>query len=86
MLYTVDCVGAWAPWGTCSATCGGGVQTQTFSITTQASGGGLACLFANGDIDSVTQACGWDLCPCKCVLMRSWSAEHVSGDLKYFLL
>ena len=59
----VDCVGN---WGACSAACNGG--TQTFAITTPASGGGAACPFADG----ATQACNPQPCPINCV--GSWQA------------
>jgi Tfp pilus assembly protein PilV len=59
----VSCVGQWSG---CSQSCGGG--TQTFSVTTPASNGGLACPFAVGAI----QACNTQACPANCV--GSWSA------------
>lgn len=57
----IDCVGN---WGACSAACNGG--TQTYTITTPASGGGAACPFATG----ATQACNTQACPVNCV--GSW--------------
>lgn len=59
----VDCVGAFGALGACSATaCGtAGTRTQTFSITTQASGKGKACANADGAQQSVP--CQAAACP-----------------------
>ncbi len=48
-----DCVGS---WGTCTKTCGGGLQT--FLISSQARGGGNSCAANNGS----TQACNIQAC------------------------
>ena len=58
----VDCdVSDWSSWGTCSATCGGGDQIRTRTITTQPSYGGAAC----PDLTE-TQACNTNPCPVDC--------------------
>jgi len=59
----VDCVGAWSNFGACSATCGGGTQTQTYTIKTQAANGGAAC----PTVLEHTQACNQQACPVDCV-------------------
>ena len=55
----VDCtVSPWSAWGTCSASCGGGTQTQTRSIVTPAANGGQACPTL-----TQTQTCNTQACP-----------------------
>lgn len=44
----VNCVGSWSAYGACSATCGSGSQTRTYTVSTAASDGGLECAAANG--------------------------------------
>jgi hypothetical protein len=61
----IDCVGNWTPWGTCSKTCGGGTQTRTFKVTTQAQYGGIACPVADGTPES--QPCNTQNCPVNCI-------------------
>jgi len=54
----VDCVVSdWGPYGACSASCGGGTQTRTRTITTPASNGGAACPAL-----SQSQACNVQAC------------------------
>jgi len=66
----VNCVGSWSEYGSCSATCGGGAQLRTYSITTNAANGGIQCPFRNGDTE--TRSCNNDACPIvDCV--GSWS-------------
>merc|ERR1711994_289961 len=57
----VDCVGSWSGFGSCSATCGGGVQSRTYTITTNAENGGSQCPQVNGATQ--TQTCNNDACP-----------------------
>lgn len=56
-----NCVGTWSSWSTCSATCGSGQQTRTFSISVQAQNGGTPCVATNGQ--SGTQPCSISSCP-----------------------
>jgi Thrombospondin type 1 domain len=70
-----NCVGS---WGACSAACGDG--TQTYTITTNASGGGTACEAAN----NATKPCKIKPCDVDCV--GSWSAcpaVHNGGSQTY---
>ena len=65
----VNCVGSWSGFGACSKSCGGGTQSQTYSVTTAAGPGGSACPHANGQVN--TQTCNTQGCPVNCV--GSWS-------------
>ena len=69
----VDCgVSNWSTWSACDKKCGGGVQTQTRTVTQQAAHGGAACPTSL----SQTQACNTQGCPQDCVVSAwgSWSA------------
>eukprot|EP01060_Flectonema_neradi_P009552 TRINITY_DN167_c0_g1_i3.p1 TRINITY_DN167_c0_g1~~TRINITY_DN167_c0_g1_i3.p1 ORF type:complete len:614 (+),score=130.17 TRINITY_DN167_c0_g1_i3:78-1844(+) len=60
----VDCeVSEWSSWSDCDATCGGGSQTRTRTITVDPVGNGAAC----PDL-SETQSCNTDPCPINCVV------------------
>jgi Spondin-like TSP1 domain len=66
----VDCgVSTWSDWSSCSVKCGGGIQTQTRTVTQQAANGGAACPTTL----SQTQACNTQGCPVDCVV-SAWSA------------
>jgi hypothetical protein len=55
---TIDCDGSWGGWGGCSATCGGGEQSRSYTIVAAASGTGTAC-----PADSPqSQGCNTDVC------------------------
>jgi len=56
----VNCVGSWGPLSQCTATCGGGTQTQTYTVSTPAQNGGVACTAASGQTQ--TQACNNGAC------------------------
>ena len=57
-LAPVDCVvSSWSAFGACSASCGGGTQTQTRTVITPASNGGAACPAL-----SQSQACNVQAC------------------------
>jgi len=65
----INCaVSGWSAWSVCSVTCGGGMQTQTRTITTQPAFGGVACPAL-----SQSQPCNTQGCPVNCAV-SSWSA------------
>jgi len=64
-VIPVACVGAWGEWGACSQSCGGGMKSRTYAVTTPASGGGQACPANNGQIEET--ACNTQACPVACV-------------------
>jgi len=72
----IDCqVSDWSDWSVCTATCGGGTQQQTRTITVAAAYGGMTCpaLFASRTCN--TQTCP-SPSPVDCVLSEyssSWS-------------
>eukprot|EP01012_Entosiphon_sulcatum_P049574 TRINITY_DN6820_c0_g1_i5.p1 TRINITY_DN6820_c0_g1~~TRINITY_DN6820_c0_g1_i5.p1 ORF type:complete len:1020 (+),score=28.13 TRINITY_DN6820_c0_g1_i5:698-3757(+) len=60
----IDCVvSGWGPWGSCSKTCGGGVQSRERVITVQPANGGLPC----PELSEVT-ACSLQPCPVDCIV------------------
>jgi hypothetical protein len=65
-----DCIGSWVDDNNgCSKTCGGGVKTQTYQITTPASGGG-SCTQADSSPRNIE--CNIQPCPVNCV--GSWGS------------
>ena len=66
----IDCVGEWGAWGACSASCGGGEQTRTFTQTTPAAHGGTACVAGQNAVSR--QACNTQPCPVNC--QGGWGA------------
>ncbi len=58
----IDCVVASLGFDTCSASCGGGTQTEILSVTTAPAYGGAACRAPT------TQACNTQPCPVDCVV------------------
>jgi hypothetical protein len=64
----IDCVVSdWSEWSTCTATCGGGMQTRTRTVLVPAQFGGAAC----GSL-SESRACNEQPCPVNCVV-SAWS-------------
>eukprot|EP01048_Picozoa_sp_COSAG05_P011501 COSAG05_NODE_1084_length_5930_cov_11.147316_8_plen_394_part_01 len=80
-LAVVDCVGEWV-WGPCSTTCGDGETIVTFSVSTAAENGGLACESADGETQ--TQYCYDGDCPVDVDCVGSWgewgSCSTTCGD------
>ncbi len=66
----VNCVGSWSNNSTCSATCGGWVFQQVYTITTAAANGGTACSATNGATRWGSTSCNTQGCPVNCV--GSW--------------
>ena len=48
-----DCVGQWAEWGACDASCGNGTKSRFFNVAQPAAGGGRDCVATAGaeDVD-----------------------------------
>jgi hypothetical protein len=63
-------VTVWTQWSECSATCGGGHQNRSRTITTPAANGGTPCPQAMSE----TQACNSDPCPVNCAL-NDWPTQ-----------
>jgi hypothetical protein len=61
---SIDCVGSFGAFDSCSASCGGGTQSRTYTIQTNAEHGGATCPHTNGHID--TQNCNTQPCPIDC--------------------
>jgi hypothetical protein len=61
---SVDCVGSFGAFDSCSAPCGGGTQSRTYTIQTNAEKLGATCPHPNGYID--TQNCNTQPCPINC--------------------
>ena len=54
----VDCAGSWGSWGSCSESCGSGIQSRSYSVATAASGGGISC----PSVTTMTQVCNTQAC------------------------
>lgn len=54
----INCVGSWPGWGACSETCGGGLQSRTWTTTTAPQHGGTACPSPS----TQSQACSTQAC------------------------
>lgn len=65
----VNCDGNWSEWADCTAECGGGTQTRTYSITREAQNEGTPCPTTNGSQDS--RPCNTEACA---------TCSTVSGD------
>jgi len=64
----VDCEGSWGGFGACSKPCGGGQQSRSYTVTTQAAHDGDACPSSLQE----SQACNTNECPVNCV--GGWGA------------
>jgi len=66
----IDCQGSWSDVGECSATCGGGLQTQQFTVSVDPAHGGSACPTSQRSI----QQCNAQSCPAPVDCKGEWSA------------
>jgi hypothetical protein len=59
--YCVDCgMSEWQTWGTCTKSCGGGVQSRTRRIVTPPSAGGAPCPKTADSVPCNTQSCPYN--------------------------
>ena len=65
----VNCVGTWSGWGDCSQSCGGGIQTQEWTTTTEPLHGGTVCPSPSTE----TQVCNEQACPVATNCIGAWS-------------
>lgn len=77
-----NCVlGAWSAWGACSATCGGGQQSQKRTVVQEAKNGGTPC---SANLET-TRACNTQPCevsrgvPCQWGQWSNWGACDKCG-------
>jgi len=50
----INCAGSWSSYGSCSASCGPGNRTRTYTVNTPASGGGASCPQIDGATESIS--------------------------------
>jgi len=62
----LNCGYVWGNWNTCTATCGGGMQTRKASVQREAQAGGNACPVVQ------QRSCNQDDCPINCA-MNAWA-------------
>eukprot|EP01050_Picozoa_sp_SAG11_P003693 SAG11_NODE_215_length_12235_cov_11.843276_8_plen_230_part_00 len=72
----VHCAGSWGEWSTCSDECGGGTQTRSYVVSTEASNGGTDCSAEAGATES--QSCNEAACAVHCV--GSWDEWSTCSD------
>ncbi|WIA30248.1 hypothetical protein OEZ86_000338 [Tetradesmus obliquus] len=80
----VDCVGGWE-WGECSQSCGGGVATAWFTVSTPASNGGKPCEAEPNAMKSKTcnaQSCGQAVDDYVTAVSGQWTPIDVSANDK----
>jgi len=68
------CEGSWSSWSACSAPCGGGIKTKTWTTTKEPKYGGTAC--PSPKIQSAD--CNTQACPIDCV--GEWKESNNSCD------
>lgn len=79
-----DCVMTdWSNWEDCSATCGGGIQTRTRSVSIQPANGGADCpRTPDGQIYTIdTRTCNTD--PCPNILMNVQNRNGIMSSSGY---
>jgi len=60
----IDCDGSWGEFTSCSASCGGGVQSRMYKVSQEAMHGGKMCPKANGAVEDHT--CSTENCELHC--------------------
>ena len=68
------CEGSWSGWSACSAPCGGGIKTKTWTTTKEPKYGGTACPSPKIKSDD----CNTQACPIDCV--GEWKVSNNSCD------
>lgn len=68
------CEGSWGSWSACSAPCGGGIKTKTWTTTKEPKYGGTACPSPKIKTDD----CNTQVCPIDCV--GEWEVYNNSCD------
>ena len=68
------CEGIWSNWSACSASCGGGLKTKTWTTTKEPKHGGTACPSPKIESDD----CNTQACPIDCV--GEWKVYDNSCD------
>jgi hypothetical protein len=78
-----DCVGYWSGWTTCTATCGGGTQSRSWTTTAQPTNGGAACPTETTQQQSCNTAICSGTAPASGCLHLANTVLGTSGDGDY---
>jgi hypothetical protein len=61
----ITCIGSWGAWGSCSVSCGAGIQSRAYRIISPGDARGQPCAAVDGQTE--TRACDEIPCPVDCV-------------------